>query len=58
MLEYIVVFAIVSLAVLYVGKVLWRETKSNGCEGCSYAARCKRNTTLIQIKPLDKNKLW
>ncbi|MEZ5359293.1 MAG: FeoB-associated Cys-rich membrane protein [Candidatus Zixiibacteriota bacterium] len=53
MLQYIIVFGIVAVAAIYVGRTLWKESKGDGCVGCNCAAKGKKANDLVQIKGLD-----
>jgi hypothetical protein len=57
MIEYIVVFIIVVLAVWFVGKRLWRDSSGFACDGCNCCARRGETDGISRTQPSNKKML-
>lgn len=50
MFEYIIVFVIVAVAVVYAAGKLRRQAKGRGCESCNCPEKGSQNSDLIQLE--------
>ncbi len=57
MIEYIVVFIIVALAVWFVGKRVWQDSSGFACDGCGCCARRRETDRISHIRPANKKRL-
>ncbi|MFH1699627.1 MAG: FeoB-associated Cys-rich membrane protein [Candidatus Zixiibacteriota bacterium] len=57
MYELIIVSVVVIVAVWYVGKILWKESKGQGCEGCDCSSKSNNAKKIVKIKNIGPKKL-